>query len=141
MKTRMLWAPVLLALGSAACAQDAADASDTPLLDYVVESCQADLDKYCSQVTPGEGRMLYCVAAHQDKISDKCEGALVDAAMILADVTDRVVAVAEACGPELNKFCANVEIGEGRVLTCLSEHDKELSDTCEVAVDDLVEEE
>ena len=80
--------------------------SDTPLLDYVVESCQADLDKYCNQVTPGEGRMLYCVAAHQDKISDQCEGALVDAAMILADVTDRVVTTAEACGPELRSSAA-----------------------------------
>ncbi len=140
MKTRMLWAPVLLALGGAAGAQEATDASETPLLDYVVESCQADLDKYCNQVTPGEGRMLYCVAAHQDKISDKCQGALVDAAMILADVTDRVVTTAEACGPELNKFCGNVELGEGRVLACLNEHDDELSDTCKAAVDDLVEE-
>ncbi len=131
MKKRMLWVPVLLALAGAAGAQDT-------LLDYVVESCQADLDKYCSQVTPGEGRLLYCVAAHQDKISDECEGALIDAAMILSDVTDRVVSVAEACSTELSKFCGNVEVGEGRVLACLDEHDEELSDTCESAVDELV---
>ena len=140
MKSRLFWVSVLLALGGAAGAQDEAAESDTPLLDYVVESCQADLDKYCNQVTPGEGRMLYCVAAHQDKISDQCEGALVDAAMILADVTDRVVTTAEACGPELEKFCGNVELGGGRVLACLNEHDDELSDTCEAAVDDLVAE-
>ncbi|HEX5789237.1 MAG TPA: cysteine rich repeat-containing protein, partial [Woeseiaceae bacterium] len=67
MKKKMLWVPLLLALGGAAGAQEA-------LLDYVVESCQPDLDRYCANVTPGEGRLLYCVAAHQDKISDQCEG-------------------------------------------------------------------
>ena len=42
--------------------------------------------------------MLYCVAAHQDKISDQCQGALVDAAMILADLTDRIVTTARPAG-------------------------------------------
>jgi hypothetical protein len=154
MKSKMLWVPVLLALAGAAVAQEgaataqktapaaqksAAVADDSgTLLDYVTQACQADLDKFCSQVTPGEGRMLYCVAAHQDKISDQCTGALADAAMILADVTDRVVSAAEACGPELNQHCGDVEVGEGRVLACLDKV-AEKSDTCEAAVDDLTD--
>jgi hypothetical protein len=132
MKTKMLWITLVLALGGAAGAQEA-------LLDYVVESCQPDLDKYCAGVTPGEGRLLYCVAAHQDKISDKCEGALIDAAMILTDVTDRIVNVAEACGTELEQFCGDVEVGEGRVIMCLDEHDDDLSDQCATAVDEMVD--
>jgi hypothetical protein len=130
----LLLAAVLI--GGTSSAQETKD-PDT-LLDYVKTACQADLDKFCSQVTPGEGRMLYCVAAHQDKISDQCEGALVDAAMILADVTDRVVSAAEACGPELEKYCGDVEVGEGRVLACLDEV-AEKSDTCEAAVNDLTD--
>lgn len=133
MKARNLFlTTALLVCGSAG-------AEDTPLLDYVVESCQADLDKYCSQVTPGDGRLMYCVAAHQDKISAKCEGALIDAAMILNDVTDRIVDVANACATELQTHCADVEVGEGRVLTCLDDHDDALSDGCEAALDELVE--
>ena len=132
MKAKMIWVTALLALGGAAGAQEA-------LLDYVVTSCQPDLDKYCADVTPGEGRLLYCVAAHQDKISDQCEGALIDAAMILTDVTDRVVNVAEACGTELEQFCRDVEVGEGRVMMCLDEHEDDLSEQCGAAVDELVD--
>jgi hypothetical protein len=132
MKTRSLFLTSALLVCGAAGAQDT-------LLDYVVESCQADLDKYCSQVTPGDGRMMYCVAAHQDKISAKCEGALIDAAMILNDVTDQIVGVANACATELQTHCADVEVGEGRVLACLNDHDDELSDGCEVALDELVD--
>ena len=138
MKIRNLLLAAVL-IGGTASAQDTKDAAADPdtLLGYVKASCQADLDKFCNQVTPGEGRLLYCVAAHQDKISDQCEGALVDAAMILADVTDRVVTAAEACGAELEKFCGEVEVGEGRVLACLDQHEAELGATCKAAVDDL----
>lgn len=127
-----------LLLTSALLLCGAAGAQET-LLDYVVESCQADIDKYCSMVTPGDGRMLYCMAAHQDKISSECEGALVDAAMILSDVTDRIVDVADACATELDTYCGDVEVGEGRVLACLDDHDDELGDECEVALDELVD--
>ena len=46
-----------------------------------VESvCAADIKKYCSKVTPGEGRMIYCMQAFEDKISPKCAFELEDAA-------------------------------------------------------------
>ena len=35
-------------------------------------ACAEDIQKYCSTVTPGEGRMIYCMQAHEDKISTKC---------------------------------------------------------------------
>ena len=33
-------------------------------------SCGEDIKKYCSAVTPGGGRLLYCMQAHEDKISE-----------------------------------------------------------------------
>ncbi len=32
-------------------------------------SCGEDIKKYCSTVTPGDGRILHCMQAHEDKIS------------------------------------------------------------------------
>ena len=130
MRTRTFLFVSALALAGSAYGQES-------LLDYVVASCQPDLDKYCADVTPGEGRLLYCVAAHQDKISTQCEGALIDAAMILTDVTDRVIDIAEACSTELDKFCGDVEVGEGRVLACLDSHEDALGASCEAALDAL----
>ena len=35
--------------------------------------------------------------------------------------------------------CGDVEVGEGRVLACLDEHDDALGDSCEAALDALEE--
>ena len=59
-------------------------AAQDSLLEYLVDACEADLTQYCSQVTPGNGRLLHCVAAHEDKLSGQCEYALYQAASLLA---------------------------------------------------------
>ena len=43
-------------------------------------ACADETNKYCSTVTPGEGRLLYCMQAHEDKISAKCAYELEEAA-------------------------------------------------------------
>ena len=35
-------------------------------------SCATDIKSFCSQVTPGEGRLMLCMMAHEDKLSDQC---------------------------------------------------------------------
>ncbi len=42
-------------------------------------ACGEDVKKFCSTVTPGEGRIMYCMQAHEDKISDGCASALDEA--------------------------------------------------------------
>ena len=34
------------------------------------------------------------------------------------------------CQPDIDKFCAKVPIGSGRIQACLKEHEKELSPDC-----------
>ena len=67
-----------------------ASAQDS-LLEYVVNACEGDLKQYCSQVTPGEGRLLHCVAAHEDKLSGQCEYALYQAASLLEQLSVAIV--------------------------------------------------
>jgi hypothetical protein len=43
------------------------------LVESVVNGCKAELDTYCKDVTPGEGRILACLYARNDKLSGKCE--------------------------------------------------------------------
>ncbi|MGY3289344.1 hypothetical protein ACVWWP_002411 [Bradyrhizobium sp. LM3.6] len=30
-------------------------------------ACASDIKKYCKTVTPGEGRMIYCMQAHEEQ--------------------------------------------------------------------------
>jgi hypothetical protein len=107
--------------------------------DHLMSACQADLEQYCSQVTPGSNRLLHCAAAHQDKLSGQCEYALYQAAQQLEEMAAAIAYFAQACETELTTVCADVEVGTGRVLSCLNANPDKVSDGCKKAIADTVE--
>ncbi len=133
MKKKMIWVIFAVAIftGPQALAQDA-------LIDHLIDACEGDLHKYCSQVTPGEGRLLHCMAAHEDKISGQCEYAFYQTAALLEQLSVAIAYVAQECETEIQTLCRDVELGEGRILACLDEHSEEVGDSCKKAVADTV---
>ncbi len=107
------------------------------LVESVVTGCKAELEKYCGQVTPGEGRILACLYAHNDKLSGRCEYALYDAAVQLERAAAALAYVANECGPDVRKHCTGVQAGEGRLLDCLKKKDAEVSNCCKQARKDV----
>ena len=93
-------------------------------------ACGDDVTKYCSTVTPGEGRLLFCMMAHEDKISTKCDYALYSAARNLDRAIDFVEQAADACWPDIEKHCANVPEGGGRIALCLVNNKSAVSPDC-----------
>lgn len=108
------------------------------LLERVLEACENDLDTYCDQVTPGEGRLLHCIAAHQDKISGRCDYALYQAATVLQGLSEAIYYVANECSDDIEKHCAGVKAGEGRILACLEKDTSILTEECQQALADTV---
>jgi hypothetical protein len=47
-------------------------------LAYVANECADDLDKNCSGVEAGEGRLLECLEKNSAKVSDRCKQAVQD---------------------------------------------------------------
>jgi len=129
---------IRLALGVLALAAAAPAVAQDSLLEYVVNSCEADLKQYCSQVTPGEGRLLHCAAAHEDKLSGQCSYALYQAASLLEQLSMAIVYVAESCETEIKTLCGDVKAGEGRVLSCLEGNSESLGEPCKKALADTV---
>jgi hypothetical protein len=111
-------------------------AQDT-IIDNVMAACQPEIENYCSQVTLGEGRLLACFYAHEDKISGRCQYALYEGAAQLEQFAAAVTHLAVECMDDVDTFCAEVELGEGRVGTCLLEHKTEVSEACAQAMDDV----
>lgn len=107
------------------------------IVDDVKKACETEIAAYCSQVTPGEGRILACFYAHEDKLSGRCQYALYQAAAELEDFAAAVTHLAAQCEDDLMKYCAQVELGEGRVGTCLLDHKAEVSTACQQAIDDV----
>jgi len=106
------------------------------IVDDMLTACATEIETYCSQVTPGEGRLLACAYAHEDKLSGGCTWAIYKGVAELEAFVDAVVEVATACEGDLMEFCAEVELGEGQVATCLLEHKAEVTDDCRAAIDD-----
>src|SRR6185503_14271899 len=65
-------------------------------------ACAKDIKKYCKTVTPGEGRMIYCMQAHEDKISIKCAFELGEAATSVQTTADALKEAVIACKAEIN---------------------------------------
>ena len=107
------------------------------LVETVANGCKMEIEKYCAQVTPGEGRVLACLYAHEDKLSGKCEYALYDAAVQLERAVAALSYVANECDADLEKYCESIEHGKGRLLDCLEKHDKKISGRCKQAIKDV----
>ena len=114
-----------------------AEEGEQGIIDSVMTACQPEIEAYCSQVTLGEGRLLACFYAHEDKLSGRCEYALYEGAAQLEQFAAAVTHLAVECMDDLEKYCAQVEHGEGRVATCLLEHKAEVTEACRQAMDDV----
>jgi Golgi apparatus protein 1 len=94
-------------------------------------ACHDTLAKYCGTVTPGEGRLLLCLAAHEDKIDSKCDYALYDASRNLEGALDRIEQAADACWHDIETHCADLPAGEGHIAQCLMHKRASLSPPCQ----------
>lgn len=107
------------------------------IIETVANGCKSEIETYCKDVTPGEGRILACLYAHQDKLSGKCDYALYDAAARLERAVAALGYVASECEEDLMSYCADVQVGEGRVLDCLKKNDAKVSKRCKNALKDV----
>lgn len=110
-----------------------AGAADT-VADKLKKACNKELTTFCKGVKPGEGRVLACLYAFEDKVSDQCTYAVYDAALELEKAVAALKYAANQCNADLQKYCANVKPGQGRGLACLQKNDKGVSQECKDAL-------
>jgi hypothetical protein len=89
-------------------------------------ACKADLEKFCKDVTPGEGRKIACLKAHSDKLSSECKAQ----GEKMKERRKEMHAGMEACKADKEKFCKDVEMGGGKMKECMKSHEAELSAGC-----------
>jgi hypothetical protein len=115
----------LLAAGYASVAGDSAGLA-TPLHG----ACKADIEKYCSNVEPGDGRLLACLYAHEDKVSEACDDATADMSNIVDAALSAVGDTVAQCVPDIQKHCSGTEFGDGQMLSCLYAHRADIHKDC-----------
>ena len=107
------------------------------LVQTVADGCKAELESYCKDVMPGDGRILACLYSHQDKLSGRCDYALFDAAVQLERAVAALAYVVNECGDDLDEHCSSVAVGEGRLLKCLEKNEKKVTARCKDALTEV----
>ena len=100
-------------------------------------ACGEDIKKYCSTVTPGEGRIVHCMQAHEDKISPGCAYDLNEVALRAQTTIDNLREAVNACRGDIDKFCAKTQPGQGRIAACLAANRTSVSKNCVEAIQKL----
>ncbi|MEW6587029.1 MAG: cysteine rich repeat-containing protein [Nitrospirota bacterium] len=106
-------------------------------VESVLDGCKKEFETYCKDVTPGEGRLLACLYAHEDKLSGRCEYSLYDAAAQLERAIAALTYLANECRDDLKKYCSDIKPGQGRLLNCIDKNEKNVSSRCKQAFKDV----
>ncbi|RLA45274.1 MAG: hypothetical protein DRR06_07620 [Gammaproteobacteria bacterium] len=130
MNFRQLFFPALLVL----CGLTTNAIALEKIVGDVEEACANEIKTYCSQVTPGNGRLLACFYAHEDKLSGWCGHTLYESAIKLREVVAVLNYVAEECKDDILSNCAEVPMGTGLVMECLKANPDTVDDDCEKAL-------
>ena len=110
------------------------------LIDQVAKlekSCAKEIKKYCSTVTPGEGRMIYCMQAHEDKISAGCSYEVQEVALSLQASNEALKEAVNACRADIVAKCGTVQPGKGRIAACLVAEKASVSKDCANAIENV----
>jgi Cysteine rich repeat len=132
---RLALLPLLavLSVGSASAQTNIADAIVDKLTAQILKvekACASDIRKYCRNVTPGEGRIVHCMQAYEDKISDKCAYELGETKASVEASANVLKDALNACKPEINGVCGKTPPGKGRVAACLIANKATASKDC-----------
>jgi hypothetical protein len=87
-------------------------------------ACEDDVRSFCSDVTPGKGAVLQCLAANQGALAPPCQA-------VVRGAREKLAEFRKACGPDAKKLCKGIPQGEGRVLACLESRKADLSPACQ----------
>lgn len=106
-------------------------------VETAMEGCKKEIDTYCKTVVPGEGRVLACLYAYEDKLSGRCVYSLYEASNQLERAVTALRYVANECKGDISSLCADTRPGEGRIIKCLEKNDAKVSSRCKQAKKDV----
>ena len=86
-------------------------------------SCAKDAQRFCSKVPQKEGVIKVCLNHKRKRVSTACR-------KWLDKDTDLFVSLAIDCSPDIERYCAAVPAGDGRIESCLNRNLGSLSKNC-----------
>ncbi len=99
-----------------------------------INSCNADAAILCPGLPLNSQKSFMCLMAYEDNLSIACELGIVEAAIALEMGMIALDYSIKACEADADKYCLNVEPGEGRIVSCLRKNEARLDKACTAAL-------
>ena len=90
-------------------------------------ACGEEIERFCSDVTPGGGRMASCMDAYSDQLSRSCQSAL---RRSVNRIQQAVANIADSCMSAVQQQCGNAD----NVKQCLQQKNASLPQSCQTIV-------
>ncbi len=90
-------------------------------------ACGGDIERFCSEVTPGGGRMAACMEAYSDQLSRSCHFALHRAVNRVQQAVEKIT---DTCMTAVQQQCGDTD----NMKQCLQQKNSSLPQSCQTIV-------
>jgi len=108
--------------------------NSTIIVDIDVRGCDADAAILCPGLPLNSRNSFMCLMAYEDNLSLSCELGIAEAAMTLEQGLMAIDYSIKSCEADADKFCLDVQPGEGRIVNCLKQNEANLANQCVTAL-------
>ena len=93
-------------------------------IERVEGACGNDIERFCSEVTPGGGRIASCMQAYSDQLSRRCQFTLRRAANRIEQAVEKI---ADTCMTAVQQQCGETD----NVTHCVQQKSSSLPQSCQ----------
>ena len=124
--------------GAVAAGEKLADklSNSTLIVNIEISGCEADENLLCPGLQHNSRKSFMCLMAYEAHLSNSCALGIVEAAMTLEAGMMAIDYSIKACEADADKFCLEVQPGNGRIVQCLVMNEANLAEQCVTALKD-----
>lgn len=98
-------------------------------------ACTNDVAFFCSDVSPGQGRLHACLMKHKEHLTEMCKIAEFEQQAMQANDIQLSPTTVQACKTYMTQFCPQVTMADGNMWRCLEDHKHEMRRSkCQIIV-------
>ena len=107
---------------------------DNIIITASVEGCDEDVKQHCDGLGDNTDKVFMCLAAYEEQLSTKCKEGILEAALSIKMGAAALDYSISACETDADKYCLEVQPGEGRIVSCIRANADKVSPDCITAL-------